>query len=208
MSLATLPEDLRQDWISKDGQARVEVRPKGDQNDNETMRRFAAAVLEVAPNATGTPILIQELAKTIVRAFLQAGALALLLITLTLFFALRRVTDVLVTLVPLLLAGVVTLELTVLFGLPLNFANIIALPLLLGVGVAFKIYYVLAWRGRRDEPARLIAHPRRAVQRCHHGVGFRQPLALQPSGNIEHGQAAQPRPSSPRSSPPCCSSRS
>jgi hopanoid biosynthesis associated RND transporter like protein HpnN len=146
VALADLPGDLRRDWISKDGQARVEVRPKGDQNNNETMRRFATAVLEVAPNATGTPILIQESAKTIVHAFLQAGALALVFITLTLFFALRRVTDVLVTLVPLLLAGVVTLELTVLFGLPLNFANIIALPLLLGVGVAFKIYYVMAWR--------------------------------------------------------------
>lgn len=161
VSLATLPEDLRHDWLSKDGQARVEVRPKGDQNDNETMRRFAAAVLEVAPNATGTPILIQESAKTIVRAFLQAGALALLLITLTLFFALRRVTDVLVTLVPLLLAGAVTLELTVLFGLPLNFANIIALPLLLGVGVAFKIYYVLAWRG--GETSLLASSLTRAV---------------------------------------------
>ncbi len=58
----------------------------------------------------------------------------------------RRFGDVLLTLVPLLLAGVVTLELCVLIGLPLNFANIIALPLLLGVGVAFKIYYIMAWR--------------------------------------------------------------
>ena len=146
MSLAELPDDLTRDWVAGDGRARIEVRPKGDQNDNEAMQRFAAAVLQVAPDATGTPILIQESAKTIVRAFFQAGALALLLITITLFLALRRIGDVLVTLVPLLLAGVVTLELTVLFGLPLNFANIIALPLLLGVGVAFKIYYVLAWR--------------------------------------------------------------
>jgi hypothetical protein len=48
--------------------------------------------------------------------------------------------------VPLLLAGVVTLEICSLIDFPLNFANIIALPLLLGVGVAFKIYYVMAWR--------------------------------------------------------------
>ncbi len=59
---------------------------------------------------------------------------------------LRRFSDVLLTLVPLLLAGVVTLEICVLIGMPLNFANIIALPLLLGVGVAFKIYYIMAWR--------------------------------------------------------------
>jgi len=63
-----------------------------------------------------------------------------------LWIALRRPGDVLLTLVPLIVAGVVTLELCVILRLPLNFANIIALPLLLGVGVAFKIYYIMAWR--------------------------------------------------------------
>ena len=67
-------------------------------------------------------------------------------IAILLWIALRRFGDVLLTLVPLLVAGVVTLELCVVLGLPLNFANIIALPLLLGVGVAFKIYYIMAWR--------------------------------------------------------------
>jgi hopanoid biosynthesis associated RND transporter like protein HpnN len=161
VSLEQLPVDLTRDWMTKDGRARVEVRPKGDQNDNDTMQRFAAAVLKVAPEATGTPILIQESAKTIVRAFFQAAAFALISIALILFLALRRVSDVMVTLVPLLLAGVVTLELTVLLGLPLNFANIIALPLLLGVGVAFKIYYVLAWR--EGETSLLASSLTRAV---------------------------------------------
>jgi hypothetical protein len=63
-----------------------------------------------------------------------------------LWIALRRFGDVLLTIVPLLLAGVITMEICVLIGLPLNFANIIALPLLLGIGVAFKIYYIMAWR--------------------------------------------------------------
>jgi hypothetical protein len=58
---------------------------------------------------------------------------------------------VLRTIIPLLVAGVVTLELCVAFGMPLNFANIIALPLLLGIGVAFKIYYVMAWRGGQSQ---------------------------------------------------------
>jgi uncharacterized protein len=159
--LGALPEDLRRDWIASDGRARIEVRPKGNQNDNAAMRRFAAAVLAVAPEATGTPILIQESADTIVHAFFQAATLALISITVILFLALRRVGDVLITLVPLLLAGVVTLELTVLFGLPLNFANIIALPLLLGVGVAFKVYYVLAWR--EGETSLLASSLTRAV---------------------------------------------
>jgi predicted RND superfamily exporter protein len=46
----------------------------------------------------------------------------------------------------LLVSAIVTLEVCVVFDMPLNFANIIALPLMLGVGVAFKIYFVMAWR--------------------------------------------------------------
>ncbi len=87
-----------------------------------------------------------ESGRTVVRAFIQAGCWALLSIAVLLWITLRRLTDVLLTLVPLVMAGMVTLELCVVFDLPLNFANIIALPLLLGVGVAFKIYYIMAWR--------------------------------------------------------------
>ena len=152
VSVDRMPQDLVREWVAADGRARVEVAPEGDQNDDATMSRFASAVLAVAPDATGLPILVQQSARTVVRAFIEAGALALVSITLLLLLVLRRIGDVLVTLVPLLLAGVVTLELTVLLGLPLNFANIIALPLLLGVGVAFKIYYVLAWRGGETSP--------------------------------------------------------
>ncbi|MET0408571.1 MAG: MMPL family transporter, partial [Hyphomicrobium sp.] len=161
ITLQNLPPEIVADWTTSEGRARVEVAPRGDGNDNANLRRFASAVSAVAPEATGVPILIQESAKTVVRAFLQAGALALVSITIILFVALRRVTDVLLTLVPLLLAGVVTLELCVLLKLPLNFANIIALPVLLGVGVAFKIYYVLAWR--QGETSLLASPLTRAV---------------------------------------------
>ncbi len=120
--------------------------PKGDGNDNAVLRRFVTAVHSVAPEAVGTPVFMIEAATTVVKAFLQAGILSLLLIALILFVALRRWIDVALTLVPLLVAIVITLEICVLVGLRLNFANIIALPLLLGVGVAFKIYYIIAWR--------------------------------------------------------------
>ena len=77
---------------------------------------------------------------------MQAGFTALISIAIMLWITLRRIGDVLLTLIPLLLAGALTLEICVVIGMPLNFANIIALPLLLGVGVAFKIYYIMAWR--------------------------------------------------------------
>ena len=90
-----------------------------------------------------------EAGNTVVRAFIEAGVFAMAAIALLLWVALRRIADTLLTLLPLLVAGVVTLELCVVLDLPLNFANIIALPLLLGVGVAFKIYYIMAWRSGR-----------------------------------------------------------
>ncbi|HXQ04390.1 MAG TPA: MMPL family transporter [Bradyrhizobium sp.] len=149
VSLKTLPADLVNSWKTKDGLTRVEALPRGDPNDNDTLRKFAAAVLAAEPNAIGGPVSILKSGDTVVRAFIHAGITALLVISFLLWLALRRVTDVLLTLVPLLVAGAVTLEICVLIGLPLNFANIVALPLLLGVGVAFKIYYVTAWRSGR-----------------------------------------------------------
>jgi uncharacterized protein len=146
VDIATLPAALRTNWVSTDGLVRVEVAPKGDGNDNAVLRRFVAAVRGIAPEATGQPVFIIEAAATVIKAFLQAGILSLVLIALILFVALRRWVDVALTLVPLLVAIVVTLEICVLIGLQLNFANVIALPLLLGVGVAFKIYYIIAWR--------------------------------------------------------------
>jgi hopanoid biosynthesis associated RND transporter like protein HpnN len=146
VSIATLPSALRKTWVSTDGLVRIEVAPKGDGNDNAVLRRFVTAVRGVAPEATGQPVFIIEAAATVIKAFLQAGILSLVSIALILFVALRRWVDVALTLVPLLVAIVVTLEICVLIGLQLNFANVIALPLLLGVGVAFKIYYIIAWR--------------------------------------------------------------
>jgi hopanoid biosynthesis associated RND transporter like protein HpnN len=149
VSLNTLPSDLVGSWKAKDGLMRVEALPRGDPNDNDNLRKFANAVLAAEPTAIGGPVSILKSGDTVVSAFIHAGIYALVVIGLLLWITLRRITDVLMTLVPLLVAGAVTLEICVLIKLPLNFANIVALPLLLGVGVAFKIYYVTAWRSGR-----------------------------------------------------------
>src|SRR6516162_3567904 len=151
VTLETLPPEIAREWVTQDGRYKVEILPKGDPTDNETLRQFARAVQAVEPNATGGPVTILEARRTVVRAFYEAGFWALASITLLLWMVLRRFGDVLLTLIPLLMAGVVTMELMVLFGMKLNFANIIALPLLLGVGVAFKIYYIMAWRAGQTD---------------------------------------------------------
>jgi hopanoid biosynthesis associated RND transporter like protein HpnN len=143
---ATLPADLVRDWTTSDGRVRLEIAPNGDANDSETLSRFARAVLGASPDATGLAIATYEWGRTILTAFAQAGAWALCSIALLLVIVLRRVWDALLTLIPLVVAATVTLEICALTHSPLNYANIIALPLLLGIGVAFKIYYVMAWR--------------------------------------------------------------
>jgi hopanoid biosynthesis associated RND transporter like protein HpnN len=146
ISVENIPRDLAREWVTPDGRARVQVLPKGDPDNTEVLRDFVTAVLAVEPTATGPAVSLYEAGNTVVQAFIEAGVFALSAIAILLWITLRRITDVLLTLVPLLVAGVVTLEVCVVIGLPLNFADIIALPLLLGVGVAFKIYYIMAWR--------------------------------------------------------------
>ncbi len=146
ITVESIPGDLKRMWLAPDGRARVQALPKADPDNTTALRKFVTAVLGVEPAATGPAVLMFEAGNTVVRAFVEAAIFALAAIAVLLWITLRRISDVLLTLIPLLVAGVVTLELCVALDIPLNFANIIALPLLLGVGVAFKIYYIMAWR--------------------------------------------------------------
>lgn len=146
VTLATLPDEIKNDWVSADGRARLAVYPAGDTNDNRVLRRFAAAVQRRAPDATGLAVTTQAAASTIAWAFVEASLLALALVSGLLFVVLRSTREVAYTLAPVVLSGFLTLGTCVLIGQPINFANIIAFPLLFGVGVAFHIYFVMAWR--------------------------------------------------------------
>src|SRR4029434_2358056 len=133
VTLETLPPEIAGDWVTQDGRYKVEILPKGDPTDNETLREFARAVQAVEPAAVGGPIAIVESGRTVIRAFFEAGFWALGSIVILLWIVLRRFGDVLLTIIPLLMAGVVTLEVVVLLCTKINFANIIAPPVLLGV---------------------------------------------------------------------------
>lgn len=143
----TLPPSITNDWLTKKGEAMVSVMPAGKSTDNAVIERFTQAVRKIAPTATGMPVSTQEAAWTVSRAFIEAGVIALVLVSLLLFAVLRSVREVAFTLAPVVLSGFLTLGTCVVIGQPLNFANIIAFPLLFGVGVAFHIYFVMAWRG-------------------------------------------------------------
>ena len=143
----TLPADLVRDWRTPDGRYRLEVYPAGDANDNAVMQRFRLAVGKITLNVSGLPVATQAAAGTIAGAFVEAGVIAFALVSLLLFAVLRNMREVMFTLAPVVLSIFLTLGTCVVIGQPINFANIIAFPLLFGVGVAFHIYFVMAWRG-------------------------------------------------------------
>jgi uncharacterized protein len=144
--LETLPAVLVHQWETSDGRARVSVLPQGDSNDDAVLRRFVAAGIRIAPDATGTAVYLQAYGKAVVDAFIEAGVLSFIAICALLLSALRRLRDVAITMAPIVLTGLLTMGTCVVIAQPLNFANIIALPLLFGIGVAFHIYFVMSWR--------------------------------------------------------------
>ena len=146
LSLKTMPEDVREDWVAADGRARISVFPSGNMHDQRQLARFVAAVRAIAPDASGAPVTILESGNTVSHAFLTASLLALVTITILLAIALRRVKDLVIVMLPLVLAGLYALGTCVAFGLAFNYANVIAVPLLMGIGVAFDIYFLMVWR--------------------------------------------------------------
>jgi len=105
----------------------------------------------VAPDVSGTPVSIRASGHTIVSAFVHAGIYGLISIAFLSLAILRKPRDVILMLIPLLVAGILTLATITLIKLPLNFANIIALPLLLSLGVSYAVYFVSYWRtGQQD----------------------------------------------------------
>jgi uncharacterized protein len=118
VTVKTLPSNVVRDWLLPDGRARVQILPKA--GDDNSLRKFATSVLAADPSATGAAISLYESGKTVIGAFVEAGALALAAIAVLLFIALRRLTDELLTLRPLLVAGAVTLEICVLTGVEIE----------------------------------------------------------------------------------------
>jgi hopanoid biosynthesis associated RND transporter like protein HpnN len=161
VTLADVPAEIRRDYVQPDGAARLQVVPRRAVLDSAVLSRFVAEVRGVAPDAGGAAVTIVATADTILAAFRQAALCAVVAIAAILLAALRRPVDVGLVLAPLLLAAAMTVVVAVACGITLNYANIIALPLLLGVGVSFNVYFVMNWRA--GQPPRLASATARAV---------------------------------------------
>lgn len=156
---ASLPDAVARDWFLPDGRVRVEALPTAAAQTTAGLRKFSAAVLKVAPDAGGPAVSTIATAATILGSFREAAGLAVIAITVILFVVFRNFRDTLLVLATLALSGLLTALLAKLAGLQINYANIIALPLLLGVGVSFNVYFVMNFRaGMRRFLSSATAH--------------------------------------------------
>ncbi|HMK52521.1 MAG TPA: MMPL family transporter [Thermodesulfobacteriota bacterium] len=144
-----LPQELHSRYVTPDGRYRVEVFPRKNIMEPDSLKSFVQAVSALAPNSTDTPVTIREAGNAVVRSFLLATLYALLAISLFMLIELKSVTDTVLVLLPLALSLLITCAASAILDIPFNFANVIVIPLLLGSGVE-GIY--LIHRFRTDPP--------------------------------------------------------
>ena len=142
----TLQVTLRERFVAPDGRWRLEVVPAKNMRDSGNLNEFVKAVQSVDPEVSGSPVDVAGSADAVARAMTMATLAALVMVVLMAWPAFRRVSDVLFVLSPLLLAASLMVGYTVVFDAPFNFANVIVLPLLLGLGVDSSIHYVMRAR--------------------------------------------------------------
>jgi hypothetical protein len=159
ITVQNLPPAVARDWFLPDGRVRVEALPTGAAQTTAGLKTFANAVLSVAPDAGGPAISTMATARTILDSFREAAILATIAIAAILFIVFRNFRDMGLVLATLALSALLTGLFAKLAGLQINYANIIALPLLLGVGVSFNVYFVMNFRaGMRRFLASATAH--------------------------------------------------
>jgi hopanoid biosynthesis associated RND transporter like protein HpnN len=163
VTVAEVPPDVAARYVAPDGRARIEVFPKEDLTNNDALRRFVREVQAVVPQATGAPVALLEGGDAVVRACMQAAALALAGSFLLLALVLRGVRDVIFVLLPMVLAALLTTAMSVIVDLPFNLANVIALPLLVTMTVAYGIYLVMRERAQKELAELLESSTPRAV---------------------------------------------
>jgi len=153
--LEDLPAGLRERWIAADGRLRLQVVPTGRLETFEQIRTFVDDVRGEVPEATGAPVNHLEVSRVAIGAFRRALGLALLATAIVLMALLRRPRATLAVLATLSLAGLFTFGFAAAVDLPLNFANIITLPLIFGLGVDGGIH-MLHRRGLRGSDENLL----------------------------------------------------
>lgn len=142
----SLPDPLVERFVAKDGRHKLDLLPAAPLATGDERPAFVDAVLAAAPAAAGNVVQMVRAAELVARAMVEATAYALVGVTLVVALVLRRPRDVAAVLGAVLLAAALTVGAMAVFDLAFNFANVIVLPLLLGVGVDAAVHVVMRAR--------------------------------------------------------------
>ncbi len=143
VTLEALPEAVTTRFVAPDGRWRIDVSPAEDVREPADRRRFVDAVLTLEPDASGAARTIFGAAQAVSGAMVQAVLTAAVLVALMVWLALRHARLTALILAPLGLAGVLAAATSAALGVPFNYANVIVIPLLIGVGVDSGIHLAM-----------------------------------------------------------------
>ena len=163
VALNDLPPEVLGRYLAPSGRARVQVYPSENLEDPDALARFVAAVREISPGATDSPVEILEAGRAVVNSVVTAALISIVAVSAMVFAMMRSVRDTLLVLIPLILAALYTVAATVALGMPFNFANVIVLPLLMGLGVASGIHLVSRAREEHSGTVAFATSTPRAV---------------------------------------------
>ncbi len=146
LTIDDLPPQLKTLFVAKNGKILLQVYGKKDLWERAPDDEFTKAVLAVAPQATGTPILNDTYTEALRVSYLKAAVWAFLAIVVLIFLHFQSFKYLLLTLAPLVLAVLWRTGAMVWLGLEFNPANIVTLPLIIGIDVAFGVYIIDRYR--------------------------------------------------------------
>ncbi|MEM9810602.1 MAG: MMPL family transporter, partial [Pseudomonadota bacterium] len=136
----SLPGALTERYAGTDDLYRIEILPEGGADTVDERRVFVNEVLAIAPDAAGSARSALAAGDIIGRSMIQASVTAGVLVSVLVLIVLRSVRLLVVLLIPLILAGSLTTATGTLLGLPYNFANVLVLPLIIGIGIDSGIH--------------------------------------------------------------------
>ena len=161
---SSLPREVRSQYVSADGRFRVQVFPRDNITHLASLEEFVRAVRSVAPNATDTPVMVYEAGRAITASFREASLYAVIIICASVLAGLRSWSKTVLILIPMSLAFLLTAAASVLLDVPLNFANVIVVPLILGIGVHSGVIFVVRdWKDPKREDNLLKSSMARAT---------------------------------------------
>lgn len=146
--LEDLPQPVRDRFVGKSQKLLLKVYPKESIWDMDQLKHFVAELERKDPHITGHPVQTYYASREMQRSYFHAGIYALLAVLIVLILDFRSIRYSLLALIPVGLGMLQMFGLMGLFGVPLNPANMIVLPLILGIGIDDGVHVIHDYRNQ------------------------------------------------------------